>query len=305
MSDLTEADITTGTDLVYQAPSVDFTNDRDYRPAVRGTVVDIVEETKHLVSDTIEQTMVIIETESGDEERINIDHLVGETDCRVGVIGDGDDDQDAGDGGDETELVTDGGTKSPITNADIEAAIQSHDDPGHPDALTVADVRALLDAVQRDVERTWDLWMDLVERDVAQVIADTGDALVLATGERAHYDEILGADGADLAVTYDDIAADVVNAAIHNAARRLTDRNWGYDYPMVIAKPDGADAGEGYVTAVIHNLMRRGLSPGQAWAYYGVQVRGYSRNAWASRCGYSDHSAVSEPLRKAETKLDA
>jgi uncharacterized protein YoaH (UPF0181 family) len=305
MSDLAEADITTGTELVYQGPSVDFTNDRDYRPAVRGTVVDIVEETKHLVSDTIEQTMVIIETEGGDEERINIGNLVGETEFRVGVVGaEDEDDQGADDESGEGEIVTDGGAESPITDADIEAAIQSHDDPGHPDALTVGDVRALLDALQRDVEQTWGEWMDLVERDVAQVIADTGDAVVLATGERKLYDEILGADRTERPVAYDAITADVVNAAIHNAAERLTDRNWGYSYPMVITKPDGARGGEGYVTAIIHNLMRRGLSPGQAWAYYGVEIRGYSRNAWASRCGYADHSAVAEPLRKAERKLD-
>lgn len=54
---------------------------------------------------------------------------------------------------------------------------------------------------------------------------------------------------------------------------------------------------------IVNELVTAGLSPGQAWAYYGVEIRDNSRNAWSKVCGYSDHSAVSEPLRKAEEKL--
>lgn len=55
---------------------------------------------------------------------------------------------------------------------------------------------------------------------------------------------------------------------------------------------------------VVNALIRSGLSPGQAWAYHGVKILCHSRNGWSKECGYSDHSAVSEPLRKAESKLD-
>lgn len=67
-----------------------------------------------------------------------------------------------------------------------------------------------------------------------------------------------------------------------------------------VAKSDGIEDGQQYAEAVINGLLRRGLSPGQAWAYYGVEIRGNSRNSWATRCGYSDHSAVSEAVRKAK-----
>lgn len=215
---------------------------------------------------------------------------------------DGDDQDDEG----ETELVADGGedTESPITDADIEAAIQSHDDPDHPEALSVADIRGLLAQIQQQTERIWGRWMDAIERNDVQVAADTGGALVLAVRD-APYGELLEESADPLSVAYDEIARDVVSATVHNAAERLTDRSWAHDYALVVAKPKIADAGETYVTALINGLLRRGLSPGQAWAYYGVEIRGHSRNAWASRCGYSDHSAVSEPLRKAERKLDA
>lgn len=56
------------------------------------------------------------------------------------------------------------------------------------------------------------------------------------------------------------------------------------------------------VSEDIETLREEDLTPGQAWAAYGVHVAGHSRNAWATRCGYSDHSAVSEPLRKAEER---
>lgn len=58
------------------------------------------------------------------------------------------------------------------------------------------------------------------------------------------------------------------------------------------------------VEACVNSLIRAGLSPGQAWSYYGVKILRNSRNGWAKECGYNDHSAVSEPLRKAEEKLD-
>jgi len=76
----------------------------------------------------------------------------------------------------------------------------------------------------------------------------------------------------------------------------------GYDrspYQSGELEPETSDD----VEEIINDLLRQGLSPGQAWAYYGVEVRGHSRNEWSKKCGYSDHSAVSEPLRKAKEKM--
>jgi hypothetical protein len=100
-TELTTDDITPGTELVYQTKSVDYTTDRDYSEPVRGTVVEIVEETKHLVGDTVEQMLVIIETADGEEKRVNINHFGGDSDTRVGIIPDGDEDVDEDDDADE------------------------------------------------------------------------------------------------------------------------------------------------------------------------------------------------------------
>lgn len=190
-----------------------------------------------------------------------------------------------------------------ITDADIQAAISQHDDPDHPDSLTTSDVRDLLEVVQSDVAAAWDGWTSSIERGEARVITDTHDALVLATGQPNVYSEALtrlASDHTD--VEYDDVAASVVNAAMHNAARRLTDYDWGVAYPLVISKPDGTRGGEAYVTAVINALLRDGLSPGQAWAYYGTEIVGETQSRWADRTG-RDQSTVSESAREAARKL--
>lgn len=54
---------------------------------------------------------------------------------------------------------------------------------------------------------------------------------------------------------------------------------------------------------VVNMLQRNGLTPAQAWAYYGVKLLGNSRNAWAREMGHADHSAVAQAVRKAEEKI--
>ena len=90
---------------------------------------------------------------------------------------------------------------------------------------------------------------------------------------------------------------------MHSVAKRLTGYNWGYSSPLVIAKPDDFNSSRLFIEAIINRYINEGLSPRQAWAYYGVEIRDNSRNRWAKRCGYSDHSAVSEAVRKAKKKL--
>lgn len=190
-----------------------------------------------------------------------------------------------------------------ITDADIQAAIDQHDDPDHPDSLTTGDVRELLDVVEHDVHAAWGEWTTQIERGEARVIADTQDAIVLSTGQRKTYDDALEAIADDYTdVEYDDIAASVVNAAIHNAARRLTDYDWGVAYPLVVAKPDGSRDGEAYVTAVVNALLREGLTPGQAWAYYGTELVGETQSRWADRTG-RNQSTISRAAKEARQQL--
>ena len=59
--------------------------------------------------------------------------------------------------------------------------------------------------------------------------------IVLATDD-ARYNEYLSPTGHDTTDYHH-----AVSGVMHSVAMRLTDYNWGYGYPLVIAKPDEED----------------------------------------------------------------
>jgi len=238
---------------------------------------------------TIEgDTATVVVEESGDTEHKLVLALTG-------------DDFEAADG--DAELVTDGGedASAHVTDATIETAIEGQDGPlDDARTATVAEVRDVLAWLQRRVEEHWADWCDNIEHDNMRVVYEDSEVIICSTGEqdvpRRDLSEYYAGDLGER-------VPDIVSAVHHEIARDRCDYDWGYEYPLVIRKAGTLDDGQRYVEAVINMLLRRGLSPGQAWAYYGAEMRDNSNNAWATRCGYSDHSAVSEPLRKAKLKL--
>jgi uncharacterized protein YoaH (UPF0181 family) len=189
-----------------------------------------------------------------------------------------------------------------VTDEAIEGAIDQHDDPDHPDALTVEDARDLLAHVQSDAETVWAEWMDSIERNDSHVVAEDDGVVVLDTGERDAVSRAL--ETYDGPVTVDDIAERVVSSVHHRAAEQIdTEYNWGHTYPLVVRKPESFDAGQRYVEAVVNGLQARGLSPGQAWAYYGVEIRDNSQRSWGFRKGDYDNKNVGDALETAREKL--
>lgn len=83
----------------------------------------------------------------------------------------------------------------------------------------------------------------------------------------------------------------------------MLDYDWSTSNPVVLTKPGTFDAALQNVEAVYSGLFRQELSPGQAWEYHWVTIRGKLRNEWAMLCGYADHLVVSEAVRKATDKL--
>jgi predicted NBD/HSP70 family sugar kinase len=189
-----------------------------------------------------------------------------------------------------------------ITDTMIEDALSQHGDPDHPDAHTVDDIRELLAHVQHDAENVWDQWLDNIEHTHSLVIAQDDDVVVLDTGEHDTVRRAL--ETYDGPVTVDDIAEHVASAVHHHAANEINpDYSWGVTYPRVVRLPRDATAGQRFVEATVNGLQRRGLAPGQAWAYYGVELQGESRNRWGARKGDHDHKNVSDALDKARAKL--
>jgi hypothetical protein len=210
-----------------------------------------------------------------------------------------DDDSD-----DEPEVVTDGGEDftDHVTDQTIQHAIAQNDDREHSNAHTVAEIRELLGAIQEGAEYAWATYMDHVEDGDAEVVSEDSDTIVLDTGEHNSVADDLEY-GYDGVVEITPIAKTIVTQVHHELARERCEHNWGTTYPFVIAKPDEFDAGQRYTEAVMNGLQQRGLSPGQAWAYYGVEIRGNSRNNWGLRKGDHDHKNVSDALQKANQKL--
>lgn len=218
-------------------------------------------------------------------------------------LGDDEDDEGEGEDDDEPTVATDGGedVTEHISDEEIEDAIESNDDPDHPDAWTVGEIRDLLAWIQQSAVDGWSIYMNHVEDGAAQVVYEDRQTVVFSTGEFNSVAEELEFYEGEYEV--DGIAISIITQIHHELARERCDHNWGVEYPLAVAKPGDFDAGQGFVESIINGLTRKGLSPGQAWAYYGVEIRGNSRNKWAARCGYSDHSAVSGPLRKAKGKI--
>lgn len=195
----------------------------------------------------------------------------------------------------EPELVADGGEAATehVSEESVDSALGSE---GTDDERAV--LRDALADVQASVQEYWGEWMQAVEEGSAEVVAEDDDAIVLADHSGYNWGEELDAL---------DVPEDWMLQAVQDAhlaeARDRTDWDWSASDPFVVTKRGTIGHGELLVEAIVNSLLRRGCSPGQAWAYYGVEIRGNSRNAWSKRCGYSDHSAISEPLRKAEEKL--
>jgi hypothetical protein len=212
-------------------------------------------------------------------------------------------DDDSEDDEDEQKIVADGGedVTEHVDDETIESAIEDHDGPlDHDKTATVAEVRDALAWMQQSTVEFWSEWLSNVENGEVDVVYEGDDCIVFTTGEqnvprrdlREHYDGDLN-----------DRTSDVVSAIHHTLARERCDYDWGYEYPLVVRKPADFDAGQEFADAVVNGLQRRGLSPGQAWAYYGVEIRGESRKRWGERKGDYDHKSVSDALEKATAKL--
>lgn len=188
----------------------------------------------------------------------------------------------------------------PITSAEIEDAIVDLDAE-----IAVEELDDIIGAVQEDIVDGWKEFMIRLEEGNLRLVEETEDALVFEDIGKGYWREEI-----DHVVEYIDLLGadqkmtpEALIAAHHNAAYRLTNHNWSTTNPVVVGKPEGLEFGKKYVESVIISLLSQELSPGQAWAYFGVEFQGNSRNKWAKRCGYSDHSSVSAAFRRAEEKL--
>ena len=121
-----------------------------------------------------------------------------------------------------------------ISAADIKAAIEQHDDPDHPDSLTIETVRATLDDIQRSIEDHYGEWIDLMNDGSVELVYEDVEVVVLGDHSGHAWQEELDAAGVE-----DDILCAVIKSAHMEAAAELGDYSWEVADPIVISKPKG------------------------------------------------------------------
>lgn len=186
-----------------------------------------------------------------------------------------------------------------IDDEEIAAVIDHYDDSDHPDALSVSEVRDLLAELQATLEERWDEYMASIRTGDIDVVCDTGVVIVLRDTDRTEWNDLL-----DEMELYDQVDRTILRMSHHLAAERLSDRDFEGVDPIVLRKPDSAEAGQQFVEAVINHLLREGVLPNEAWAYYGVDVRGYDGREWMDRCGYEDRVTVADAVETARDELE-
>lgn len=185
-----------------------------------------------------------------------------------------------------------------VTDEEIRAVVDHYDDPEHPDAMDLAGARERLAEVQRALESGWDDYLAAIRAGDLEVVRDVGPVVVLQDPSRREWDRLL-----DAIDCYDQVDGTVLRMTHHQAASRLLDRSVEGVDPVVARKPADGDAGQRFAEAVVDHLLRSGSPADEAWAYYGVAIRGHSTREWAERCGRDDHVAVADAVETAGDRL--
>ncbi len=186
-----------------------------------------------------------------------------------------------------------------ITDGEIEAVIDHYDDPSHPDALTVEAAREHLGAIQRWFLAEWEDHLADVRNRTLKIAADTGDSIVLHDPERRFWDRLL-----DEMELYDSVGRTILRVIHHQAGERIAGRSFDGTDPVVVAKPERADAGQRFLEAAIAALVGAGLSHAEAWAYYGIEIRGYGTDGWTESGFGDDRIGLADAVERAREKLD-
>lgn len=186
-----------------------------------------------------------------------------------------------------------------VTDDDVRTVLEHYDNPEHPDALSLSDVRARLATIQAGLEDDWPGVLTAIREGHLVVTSDDGRVAVLRDTERRWWDERL-----DALEVYDGVERTVLRVTHYRTATRLIpEADFDGSDPIVVRKPADAEAGQRFAEAVVTSLRRRGLPPEEAWAYYGVEVRGYDGAEWADRKGHDDRLHVAEAVEAARERL--
>lgn len=185
-----------------------------------------------------------------------------------------------------------------ILDDEIAAVIEHYDDPSHPDALTVGATREYLETIQAHLADHWDETLTSVREAELRIDADTDGVVIVHDPERRTWGELL-----DKIELYDSVARTVVRISHRLAATRIADTEFDGVDPLIVMKPERAEAGQRLLESIIVSCCSRGLAHDEAWAYYGIEIRGYDPDDWASAGFDGDRIALADAAERAREIL--
>lgn len=168
-----------------------------------------------------------------------------------------------------------------VTDADIEAAIESKDDPDHPNAYTVGEVRDVLATINADIIEWWGEHQDAIDDGAYDVVHEDKDVIVLAEGGHFWSEQL---DAMDLGDEHGVLYSLIVSLH-HTAARKHCDYSWSALTPVVVEKTDEFRAGEQNVLREIARRTKETGSVARAVDQLATETHGWSKGNWARLTG--------------------
>ena len=164
-----------------------------------------------------------------------------------------------------------------LTDTEIEAAIASNDDPDHPDACSVDEVRDVLDRINADILNHWDLHEDAIDDGACEIVHEDRDVIVLADGGHFWSEQLNAMQiGDEHGILYS-----IIVSLHHTAARNHCDHSWSVSTPVVVRKTDDFRAGGQNVLREVARRTEEFGSVARAVDTLATEVHGWSKGNWA------------------------
>lgn len=182
---------------------------------------------------------------------------------------------------DETEIVADGGedVTSDLSDERIEESIEKKDDPEHPEAATVAEVREALARLNSDILDWWGEHQDAIDDGGHEIVHEDHNVIVLADHSGHFWSEQL-----DL-MEIEGPLRSILISLHHTLAQKHCDYSWSAVYPVVIQKTADFRAGEQQVLREIARRTAELGSVARAVDTLATDEHGWSKSTWASLTG--------------------
>jgi len=163
------------------------------------------------------------------------------------------------------------------SDTEIEAAIEQNDDPDHPDAYTVGEVRDVLARTNEDILAYWDLHEDAIDDGAYEIVHEDREVIVLAEGGHFWSEQLDAMEIGD----ENGILYSIVVSLHHTAARKHCEYSWSVSTPVVVKKTDDFRGGEQNVLREIARRTEEFGSVARAVDTLATEVHGWNKGDWA------------------------